>query len=304
MILQQSEVLHWQAEGAGSMEEVRSVCSCTCNSCVPFQQVNTRSHYGGEEEVLDGARRKGGGDRRRRRRRRRWWMSRDSASWASEEEFSMTGLRADTPMTTLDDDGDDGGGGGHKKSASASAIALGFRRNKADSVHDLRRSAVSSVLRLPPSTPPGAGGGRHSRMRDDRGRGRHSRPVSRAKSLNNALAPGDTRGVRRHNRRGANNNNGDDDFAAIFGVGGRRGRRFSRQLDFSASSHFSRPPPPAPSLLDRLLRWPPQLIAVTPTYSDDDDEVEQRDCYALDEVDAFKVVPVEKNVNRHKRVSL
>ena len=42
VILQQSEVLHWQAEGAGSMEEVRSVCSCTCNSCNPFQQVNSR----------------------------------------------------------------------------------------------------------------------------------------------------------------------------------------------------------------------------------------------------------------------
>ena len=38
VILQQSEVLHWQAEGAGSMVDIRSVCSCTCQSCNPFQQ--------------------------------------------------------------------------------------------------------------------------------------------------------------------------------------------------------------------------------------------------------------------------
>ena len=44
MILQQSEVLHWQAEGAGSMIDIRSVCSCTCQSCNPFQQVNVRDH--------------------------------------------------------------------------------------------------------------------------------------------------------------------------------------------------------------------------------------------------------------------
>ncbi len=42
VILQQNEVLQWQAEGAGSMEEVRSVCSCTCNSWLPFQQVDSR----------------------------------------------------------------------------------------------------------------------------------------------------------------------------------------------------------------------------------------------------------------------
>ena len=40
VILQQSDVLHWQAEGAGSMEELRSVCSCACDSCLynPFQK--------------------------------------------------------------------------------------------------------------------------------------------------------------------------------------------------------------------------------------------------------------------------
>jgi hypothetical protein len=38
VILQQSDVLHWQAEGAGSMEELRSVCSCACDTCIvnPF----------------------------------------------------------------------------------------------------------------------------------------------------------------------------------------------------------------------------------------------------------------------------
>ena len=41
VILQQSEVLHWQAEGAGSMVDIRSVCSCTCQSCNPFQQGRT-----------------------------------------------------------------------------------------------------------------------------------------------------------------------------------------------------------------------------------------------------------------------
>ena len=42
VILQQSEVLHWQAEGAGSMVDIRSVCSCTCQSCNPFQQGRTK----------------------------------------------------------------------------------------------------------------------------------------------------------------------------------------------------------------------------------------------------------------------
>lgn len=42
IILQQSEVSHWQVEGEGSMQEIRSVCSCTCNSCNPFQQINRR----------------------------------------------------------------------------------------------------------------------------------------------------------------------------------------------------------------------------------------------------------------------
>ena len=42
IILQQNEVSHWQVEGEGSMQEIRSVCSCTCNSCNPFQQINRR----------------------------------------------------------------------------------------------------------------------------------------------------------------------------------------------------------------------------------------------------------------------
>ena len=42
IILQQNEVSHWQVEDEGSMEELKSVCSCTCNSCNPFQQINRR----------------------------------------------------------------------------------------------------------------------------------------------------------------------------------------------------------------------------------------------------------------------
>jgi hypothetical protein len=40
IILQQNDVLHWQAEGAGSLEELRSVCSCACDACIynPFQR--------------------------------------------------------------------------------------------------------------------------------------------------------------------------------------------------------------------------------------------------------------------------
>ena len=59
-----------------------------------------------------------------------------------------------------------------------------------------------------------------------------------------------------------------------------------------------------PRLVDRLLRWPPQLVAVTPSSDEDEDETERRESYALDEVDSFKVVPKAKNVNHHKRVSL
>ena len=42
IILQQNEVSHWQVEDDGSMQEIKSVCSCTCNSCNPFQQINRR----------------------------------------------------------------------------------------------------------------------------------------------------------------------------------------------------------------------------------------------------------------------
>jgi hypothetical protein len=36
----------------------------------------------------------------------------------------------------------------------------------------------------------------------------------------------------------------------------------------------------------------------------DDDEVERRESYALDEVDAIRPVPKARNANYHKRVSL
>ena len=45
IILQQNDVLHWQAEGAGSLEELRSVCSCACDACIynPFQRTSERA---------------------------------------------------------------------------------------------------------------------------------------------------------------------------------------------------------------------------------------------------------------------
>ena len=131
VILQQSEVLHWQAEGAGSMEEVRSVCSCTCNSCNPFQQVNSR--YPDELDVLAG--RTDG--RRRRRRRGLALLCSSMASLSSAEDGGYRGAgssRVDTPTTTLD---------GGLECCDHRA----YRRNKADSIHDLRRSTISSVLR-------------------------------------------------------------------------------------------------------------------------------------------------------------
>ena len=42
IILQQNEVSHWQVEDEDSMEEIKSICSCTCNSCNPFQHINRR----------------------------------------------------------------------------------------------------------------------------------------------------------------------------------------------------------------------------------------------------------------------
>ena len=78
IIRQQNEVLNWQAEGAGSMQvrslhegslllkevkvvfscrqDIQSVCSCTCNSCIPFQQINRRLGQEGcaDDEGYDG----------------------------------------------------------------------------------------------------------------------------------------------------------------------------------------------------------------------------------------------------------
>ena len=36
IICQQNELHHWQAEGTGSFDDVRSVCSCTALTCDPF----------------------------------------------------------------------------------------------------------------------------------------------------------------------------------------------------------------------------------------------------------------------------
>ena len=52
IILQQNEVSHWQVEDEGSIQEIKSVCSCTCNSCNPFQLINRReAHINPLDEV-------------------------------------------------------------------------------------------------------------------------------------------------------------------------------------------------------------------------------------------------------------
>jgi hypothetical protein len=140
VILQQSEVLHWQAEGAGSMEEVRSVCSCTCNSCNPFQQVNTRYSEDAMEDLRLGRRGMGGAGRRNGGGLICFCTSSSSTLYSGGGACDGGGRgrggggsRVDTPTTTLD--------------GGIECCEHRFRRNKADSIHDLRRSTISSVLR-------------------------------------------------------------------------------------------------------------------------------------------------------------
>ncbi len=285
-------------------------------SCMPLSRFRSRARSHGESERSRRIRehqelkRKEQERRRKRKKRRRWRHSNnEEAAWESDvaEDEGASAGRTETPMTMLEDE--EGCRSCSRMGGGKSASSLGLRRSKADSLHDLRRSAVSSVLRLPPSTPPSS---RRGGIRDDRrARCGNPRPASRAKSCcaGTSAAPYPPSSASASSRLDhhascgrprhtcASHDGDDDNFAVIFGVGGRRGRRFSRHLA---------PPPsqtPAP-LLDRLLRWPPQLVAVTPNLSDDDDEVERRESYALDEVDSFKVVPKAKNANHHKRVSL
>lgn len=95
VILQQSEVLHWQAEGAGSMVDIRSVCSCTCQSCNPFQQINLRSHedfaatamaHSSASPAARAARAGGGGGGKR-------WFSQSSVLSSSETRRTPNSTR-------------------------------------------------------------------------------------------------------------------------------------------------------------------------------------------------------------------
>lgn len=157
--------------------------------------------------------------------------------------------RVDTPTTILDDYCD---------------YREKMRRNKADSVHDLRRSTVSSALRLPPSTPP------------------NNRPVSRAKSCCAAAQNTHQQGLS-VSRLGQSR----DDF-----------------ILFTQSSELPRRPRKG-RWLQRLMQWPPQLVAQPVSeWEGDENQTEKRESYALDEVGAVKVLPKAMNVNHHKRVSL
>ena len=269
VILQQNEVLHWQAEGAGSMEEIRSVCSCTCNSCNPFQQINSR--YPNETFQLtstaeDEERRRKTKTRRRRKKKRKWFgrrsRSQDGRSDDIEDDEdddesnseAVETSRGVTPTTTLDDYCD------YKER---------MRRSKADSVHDLRRSTVSSVLRLPPSTPP------------------HLRPASRAKSCCAAASQqrlGSAAGSR-------------EMMESVTFLNRESSRQFQRRRRGRSRTK---------DWLNRLLQWPPQLVVLSQSSSggENDNWTEKRESYALDEVGTVKVVPKAKNANHHKRVSL
>ena len=247
------------------MEEIRSVCSCTCNSCNPFQQINSR--YPNEAFQINTAE-----ERRtntRRKKRRKWFgrqrsRSQEDGQDDDEDEYNSeaveTTSRGVTPTTTLDDYCD------YKER---------MRRSKADSVHDLRRSTVSSVLRLPPSTPP------------------HLRPASRAKSCCAAAS---------QQRLSSNSAAGSREMMeSVTFLNQESSRQFQRRSR-RARGGRSR----TKDWLHRLLQWPPQLIVLPQSSSngDNDNWTEKRESYALDEVGTVKVVPKAKNANHHKRVSL
>lgn len=258
IILQQNEVLHWQAEGAGSLEEIRSVCSCTCNSCNPFQQINHRyqeDHFASFTKARTKSKRKYSQASR--------WNSQTSMLTHSERDRG-----GGTPTTALDDCCD------YKER---------LRQTKADSVHDLRRSTVSSVLRLPPCTPP------HLK-----------RPASRAKSCCVAAA-----GRAASQCRLSEGGSRSDFFSSI--------REFNRDPNVgrpgSAGGRIQRKRPSSKKFLNKFFLWSTDGNASSNGSRGmflevDDEETERRESYALDEVDSITVVPFSKNVNHHKRVSL
>ncbi len=98
--------------------------------------------------------------------------------------------------------------------------------------------------------------------------------------------------------------------------------RYHQDYYYYKSSGDPNPPgrypgrPRRQGLLRRLLQWPPKLVELPDEYyasSGDygftsnglgDYETEKRESYALDEVETMRVVPMERNANYHKRVSL
>eukprot|EP00095_Tigriopus_kingsejongensis_P000486 maker-scaffold233_size243130-snap-gene-0.12 protein:Tk00486 transcript:maker-scaffold233_size243130-snap-gene-0.12-mRNA-1 annotation:"two pore potassium channel protein sup-9" len=262
IILQQSEVLHWQAEGAGSLEEIRSVCSCTCNSCNPFQQINHRY----QEDHFTRLATTPSADRGKKKTKTKWMRRKQKytnggSNWNSQISMLTHSDREQgggTPTTTIDECCD------YKER---------LRRSKADSVHDLRRSTVSSVLRLPPCTPP------HLK-----------RPMSRAKSCCAAAASGRMASQCRLSEGGGSRSDLFSSVRQFNELGGRvqRGRK-----------------PGNKRFLNRFFLWNIADGSNSRTFLEvDDEETERRESYALDEVDSIKVVPLAKNANYQKRVSL
>lgn len=283
IILQQSEVLHWQAEGAGSLEEIRSVCSCTCNSCNPFQQISHRYHedhifkQGGRSQAngpIPGERPRAGVKGAGRPSGRHSAASAFAADWRAGRWASQNSMhsqlalseRGETPTTTLDDYCD---------------YRDQLRRNKADSVHDLRRSTLSSALRLPPSTPP------HLK-----------RPASRAKSCCIAAQAAAAAAAAAGSRCRLSEDGSKTDLMSSlrdFNIG-------DPSLSYGVHSQ-SRRPQGGRGFFGRLFPWTGEG-ATSATFLEAGTETEKRESYALDEVDSLTVVPRSKNVNHHKRVSL
>ncbi len=190
--MQQNEVLHWQAEGTGSMGDVRSVCSCSL-TCEPFRwrQRKRERLRGGRAasineseaaEVAAAAAGTYGSDLNNRRcsTAMRWYSS-DSLQTScptpkppSYDRRLASRMSRPRPGSPVDKSGCEirppvstivtthGGGGkcvSGKKSSSkkkgvakkkAAAAAVVSAQQKAGSVHDLRRCAVSSLLKVPP----------------------------------------------------------------------------------------------------------------------------------------------------------
>lgn len=156
IICQQNEVRPWQAEpvggGSGSVEDIRSVCSCTAfdpfrikakrrlkKAAKAARKNNRRATLETEADTLGGT----------RCSTTMKWYSTDSLhtnaqrSPVAVQSCEMTRVVKNVQKTSgVNKKGDSKCPKGPKKPLSAS--------EKAGSVHDLRRCAVSSLLRVPP----------------------------------------------------------------------------------------------------------------------------------------------------------